>query len=216
MAINPTEADIIFRHFPDLSPDQQHSFRQLFSLYSEWNAKINVISRKDMEHFYERHVLHALMIARFITFRKGTKIMDLGTGGGFPGIPLAILFPDCRFHLIDSIGKKLTVVQSVADSLGLQNIKTFHARAEESPYTYDFVVSRAVAPFIDLAAWTKGKYNPKSLHDIPNGLICLKGLQIDDPKPRGSSLRCIPLSTYCDEPFFKEKALYHLTFPRNH
>lgn len=208
--------ELIFRYFPDLTPVQQEQFRKLFDVYSEWNTKINVISRKDIEYFYVRHVLHSLLIARYISFRDGTKIMDLGTGGGFPGVPLAVLFPQCRFHLVDSIGKKLTVIQSVAESIGLNNIKTFHARAEDSPYTYDFVVSRAVAPFTDLAQWTKGKYNGKSLHDVPNGLICLKGLQIDDPKPRGSTLRCVPLKSYSDDPFFEEKALYHVTFPKGH
>lgn len=205
-------AETVFYYFPELSEIQKKQILSLFDLYNDWNSKINVVSRKDIDSLYEKHVLHSLAIAKYVSFKDGTKIMDLGCGGGFPGIPLAILFPNCRFHLIDSIGKKLKVVDAISDSLGLQNIKTFHNRAEESPYQYDFVVSRAVAPFTDLSSWTKGKYATKSFNEIRNGLICLKGTEIDDPKPKGAHMKKVLLSEYFKEEFFKEKALYHLMF----
>ena len=201
--------EILLRYFPDLTPQQIQQFSQLAALYRDWNAKINVISRKDMDNFYEHHVLHALSIARYVTFKDATKIMDLGTGGGFPGIPLAIMFPQCRFHLVDSIGKKLKVVEGVAEAIGLENVFTFHSRAEQMPYQYDFVVSRAVAPLNDLLQWTKGKYLPKNQNSVPNGLICLKGGDLTEELKGRRLLAQLPLSKWFAEPFFEEKYLIH-------
>src|SRR5579872_4667703 len=171
--------ELILKYFPKLSQQQIQQFSSLQKIYSEWNEKINVISRKDIDNLLERHILHSLSIARFVEFKNATKIMDLGTGGGFPGVPLAIMFPDCRFHLVDSIGKKLKVVEAVKEEIGLKNVFTFHSRVEEMKFQYDFVVSRAVAPLSDLLQWTKGKYLPKDQNKIKNGLICLKGGDID-------------------------------------
>ncbi len=202
--------EIVLQHFPNLTPDQISRFEKLLPLYAEWNAKINVISRKDIENFYEHHVLHSLAIAKYLPFKDATKVMDLGTGGGFPGIPLAIFYPNCRFHLVDSIGKKLKVVQAVAEAVGLENVFTFHSRAEEMKYQYDFVVSRAVAPVADLLKWTKGKYLPKSQNIIPNGLICLKGGNLTEELKGIRTLANIPLSKWYAAPFFEEKVLIHV------
>ncbi|HRP39441.1 MAG: 16S rRNA (guanine(527)-N(7))-methyltransferase RsmG [Chitinophagales bacterium] len=200
----------IQKYFPNLSHVQLEQLQKLPSLYAEWNAKINVISRKDIENFTEHHLLHSLSIAKYIQFKDGTKIMDLGCGGGFPGIPLAIMFPQCRFHLVDSIAKKLKVAQAAADAIGLKNIFIFHSRAEEMPYQYDFVVSRAVAPVNDLLKWTQKKYLPKSQNIVPNGLICLKGgnleQELEDVKP----LQQVPLQKWYSEPYFAEKFLLHI------
>lgn len=171
--------NIIVRYFTDFTPQQEAQFKALQELYTEWNQQINVISRKDMHNFYLHHVLHSLAIATQFDFVKDMKVMDLGTGGGFPGVPLAILFPDTHFHLVDSIGKKLKVVEAVKEALGLQNITTQHARAEDiKPRKFDCVVSRAVAPLKDLLRWSRPLItkNPSIPgHNVPNGLICLKG-----------------------------------------
>ena len=153
-----TDLHILQKYFPDLTEIQNEQFAQLRSLYEEWNAQINVISRKDVHFLYERHILHSLSIAKFITFKKGTKLMDLGCGGGFPGIPLAILFPEVSFTMIDSIGKKIKVVQEIADAIGLKNVQAHHMRAEKVNESFDFVITRAVAPMIDLVKWTLKKY----------------------------------------------------------
>lgn len=199
--------DIILKYFPELTNQQIEQFVSLGRIYTEWNEKINVISRKDIANLYLHHVLHSLSIAKFISFRNATKIMDLGTGGGFPGIPLAIMFPDCRFHLVDAIAKKLKVIEAVKLQTGLTNVFTFHSRSEEMNFQYDFVVSRAVAPLSDLLKWTKGKYLPKNLNTIPNGLICLKGgkvqLEIDEAHPRHSQI--VPIANYFQEDFFTDK-----------
>jgi 16S rRNA (guanine527-N7)-methyltransferase len=167
--------ELIQKYFPDLSDQQIEHFSKLGELYKEWNEQINVVSRKDIDQLYERHVLHSLGIAKVIQFTNGSKILDVGTGGGFPGIPLAILFPKCSFHLVDSIGKKIKVVQGVVDALGLTNVKAEHARAETVNDRYDFVVSRAVTrlkPFMD---WLKGKFLKKNKNQIANGILYLKG-----------------------------------------
>ena len=195
--------EIILKYFPALTQIQIQQISALKNLYTEWNEKINVISRKDIDNLYERHVLHSLSIAKFIQFQSGTKIMDLGTGGGFPGIPLAILFPESRFHLVDSIGKKLAVVDA------LKNVFIFHDRSEEMKFTYDFVVSRAVAPLADLLKWTHKKYLPKNRNTIPNGLICLKGGDIDAEIAPVKNCRKIPISNYFGEDFFKDKFIVH-------
>lgn len=197
--------ELLLKYFPALSQEQIRQFALLPKIYSEWNEKINVISRKDIDNLFERHILHSLSIAKFIEFKSGTKVMDLGTGGGFPGIPLAILFPESRFHLVDSIGKKLKVVEAVKDEIGLKNVFVFHARAEEMSFQYDFVVSRAVAPLADLLTWTKGKYSAKDHHAVHNGLICLKGGNIDEEISVVKHARKIPISNYYNDDFFKDK-----------
>lgn len=201
--------NILLKYFPELTEQQQKSFSKLYELYKDWNEKINVISRKDIDNLMERHVLHSLAIAKFVTFRNGSKIMDLGTGGGFPGVPLAILFPECRFHLVDSIGKKLKIIDAVKEELDLKNIFTFHKRAEEMDYQYDFVVSRAVAPLPDLLKWTDRKYLYKQLNEKGNGLICLKGGDLTNEIEGISNVRITPLSTYFTEDFFQDKSLVY-------
>ena len=197
--------DIILKYFPDLTQEQIQQIASLQAIYAEWNEKINVISRKDIENLYERHILHSLSIAKLIQFKNATKILDLGTGGGFPGIPLAILFPNCRFHLVDSIGKKLNVVDDVKTKLGLKNTFIFHSRAEEMDYQYDFVVSRAVAPLTELLTWTKGMYLPKDQNTFKNGLICLKGGDIDAELALVKNAKKFPITNYFNEEFFKDK-----------
>ncbi len=202
--------ELLLKYFPKLTTEQQTAFAKLAGVYTEWNDKINVISRKDIENIYEHHVLHSMAIAKFITFRNGTKIMDLGTGGGFPGVPLAILFPECRFHLVDSIGKKLKVIEAVKEELGLKNIFTFHSRAEDMEYQYDYVVSRAVAPLKDLMRWSTTKYLPKHLNEKRNGLICLKGGDLTAEKSGIKVVETTPLSDYFPEDFFKDKSLVYV------
>ena len=167
--------ELILKYFPDLTETQRQQFAALGDLYADWNAKINVISRKDIGNLYEHHVLHSLGIARAIRFRDGTRVMDLGTGGGFPGIPLAILFPETSFHLVDSIGKKIRVAQAVAEGIGLRNVSFSHARGEEVKEQYDFVVSRAVMPLADLVKLVRKNISKPQRNALPNGLICLKG-----------------------------------------
>ena len=171
--------EIIDKYFPTLTPEKRQQFEQLGALYSDWNAKINVISRKDIGNLYEHHVLHSLGIAKVITFREGTTVMDLGTGGGFPGIPLAILFPDVHFHLIDSIGKKIRVATEVAQAIGLKNVTLRHTRAEEEKLMVDFVVSRAVMPLADIIKIVRKNINKTSRNAHPNGLVCLKGGELE-------------------------------------
>lgn len=203
--------ELILKYFPDLTPKQIEQFASIGRVYAEWNEKINVISRRDVENLYERHILHSLSIAKFVSFRNATKVMDLGTGGGFPGVPLAIMFPECRFHLVDSIGKKLKVIDAVKEELGLTNLYTFHSRAEQMDFQYDFVVSRAVAPLTDLMSWTKGKYLYKNLNQRPNGLICLKGGDIDTEIKEANLRNCekIPVSNYFGEAFFADKYIVY-------
>ena len=170
--------ELIQRYFPNLSDLQYKQLKALGELYSDWNAKINVISRKDMEHFYERHVLHSLAIAKVIQFKPDTQILDVGTGGGFPGLPLAILFPDVSFHLVDSIGKKIKVVQEVSNALELTNLSAEHARAEQVSGQFDFVVSRAVTRLTEFYPWVQNKFNKKSFNDLDNGILYLKGVDL--------------------------------------
>jgi 16S rRNA (guanine527-N7)-methyltransferase len=167
--------NLFLKYWPELSESKVDQLTQLKALYDDWNQKINVVSRKDMDAFVIHHVLHSLAITKYIRFQPGSRILDLGTGGGFPGIPLAIFFPDVHFHLVDSIGKKIKVVGGVKESLGLTNVTSQHARVEEVKGQYDFIVSRAVAPLADLLTWTKGKYSGEQRNALPNGLICLKG-----------------------------------------
>ena len=166
---------LLTSYFPNLNSEQIRQFEALEGLYQIWNAQINVISRKDTDHFYERHVLHSLAIAKIVQFLPGSSVLDIGTGGGFPGIPLAILFPEVQFHLVDSIGKKIKVVQEVAANLGLQNVQASHARAETIKDRYDFIVSRAVTQMPVFLTWVKGKSAKKNLHNFKNGVLYLKG-----------------------------------------
>ncbi len=194
--------EIIFNYFPNLSEKQKEQFSELGKLYEDWNSKINVISRKDIENFYERHVLHSLGIAKVISFKPKTKFLDVGTGGGFPGIPLAILFPDCEFHLADSIGKKIKVVNIVSESLELKNVKGIWSRAEEIKDKYHFVVSRAVTELAEFKKWTKGKFLSESFNDLPNGILYLRG--------EGEGNKNFELKNYFSEEFFVTKKVVYL------
>lgn len=205
------EIQILKKYFPELSEFQLSQFEKLPALYEEWNDKINVISRKDIENIWVHHILHSLAIAQFIKFKPGTEILDIGTGGGFPGIPLAIFFPESRFTLADSIGKKIKVVNEVAQAVGLQNIKAIHTRAEEIDQQFDFIVSRATAPLNDLVYWSKGKVKTKSNHIIKNGLIALKGGDINEEiKLHVKKITLKLLADSFEEHFFETKKLVYL------
>jgi 16S rRNA (guanine527-N7)-methyltransferase len=203
--------DIIAKYFPKLDELQIARFVQLEPLYAEWNAQINVISRKDFEGFYERHVLHSLAIAKLISFTPGTKVLDVGTGGGFPGIPLAILFPEVKFHLVDSIGKKIKVVNAVIEALGLKNATAQQIRAEELKDKYDFVVSRAVTRLPEFVPWVQKNIATKHINAMPNGILYLKGGEISaELKPYKRSVFVKNLSDYFEEEFFDTKKVVHL------
>jgi 16S rRNA methyltransferase GidB len=198
-------------YFPGLTETQHEQLIALYDLYADWNSKINVISRKDIENLYERHVLHSLGISRLLHFKDGSKIMDVGTGGGFPGIPLAILYPNVHFHLVDSIGKKLTVAQEVANAIGLKNISVRHCRIEEEKSLFDFVVSRAVMPFSDLVRLCRKNISKEQKNALPNGLICLKGGRLEhELAPFKNKIVQVKLSDYFKEPFFDEKKVIYL------
>jgi 16S rRNA (guanine527-N7)-methyltransferase len=202
--------ELIYSHFPDLTERQRHQFAALQDLYTEWNAKINVISRKDMESFYEKHVLHSLGIAKVYSFKPGQKVLDVGTGGGFPGIPLAILFPETQFHLVDSIGKKIKVVLAVAEALDLENVRADHGRAEEFKGPYDFVVSRAVTQMQRFVPWIKGKISQKKLDtDRINGLLYLKGGDLAEELGTMKA-RISNLSNFFTSEFFETKKVVYL------
>ena len=202
--------ELIYSHFPDLTERQRDQFAALQDLYTEWNAKINVISRKDMESFYEKHVLHSLGIAKVYSFKPGQKVLDVGTGGGFPGIPLAILFPETQFHLVDSIGKKIKVVLAVAEALSLENVRADHGRAEEFKGPYDFVVSRAVTQMQRFVPWIKGKISQKNLDsDRINGLLYLKGGELAEELGTMKA-RISNLSNFFTSEFFETKKVVYL------
>ena len=202
--------DLLLKYFPNLTQLQISQFSQLQELYKDWNLKINVVSRKDIDELYLRHVLHSLGIDKVVQFKPNTKVLDVGTGGGFPGIPLAILFPETQFHLVDSIGKKIKVVNDVTEGLGLQNIKTTHGRVEEIKGTYDFIVSRAVAQMETFVFWTKGKINKKQQHPIKNGILYLKGGDLSDELKKYTSATIYNLLDYFTEDFFETKKIVHL------
>ena len=198
--------ELISKYFPHLSAQQQEQFARLDGLYREWNAKINVISRKDMDNLYLHHVLHSLAIGKAIRFKNGTRILDFGTGGGFPGIPLAILFPQCQFRLIDGTGKKITVAKAVASDIGLQNVEAIHRRGEEETSKFDFVVSRAVMPLPDLAKIVRKNIRHEQRNASPNGLICLKGgTLVEELKLFQRIAEVMPLTDFFDEEWFKEE-----------
>ena len=204
------------KYFPNLTAEQTTQFAQLYDLYADWNSKINVISRKDIENLYEHHVLHSLGIAKVITFRPGTRVMDLGCGGGFPGIPLAILFPDVHFHLVDSIGKKVRVAQEVATAIGLKNVEFSHARGEEIKTKYDFVVTRAVMSLVELVKCIRKNIDSTQHNALPNGIIALKGGELDgEMAPMRNICTTWDLSDYFDEPFFETKKVVHVNITRS-
>jgi 16S rRNA (guanine527-N7)-methyltransferase len=197
---------VIQKYFPDLSDEQVFRFEKLFELYSEWNSQINVISRKDIDLLYERHVLHSLGIAKVIAFKPGTKVLDVGTGGGFPGIPLAILFPDTHFTLVDSIGKKIKVVNGVASALGLLNVEAFQARAEGVGKKFHFVVSRAVTEFPEFLSWVKDKFYTENFNGLPNGILYLKGGDLREEFGKYyNKAQFFELKNYFQEEFFETK-----------
>ena len=201
----------VLKYFPNLNPTQVKQFGMLQQLYQDWNDKINVISRKDIDFLYERHVLHSLAIAKVNRFTSGSLILDVGTGGGFPGIPLAILFPDSHFHLVDSIGKKIKVVQEVASALKLENLKAEQTRAEEVKGRYDFVVSRAVTHIAPFYQWVKGKFLKENHNTLPNGILYLKGGDLDEElQTLGKKYTLYSLSDYFEEEFFETKKVVYI------
>ena len=205
------KAEIILKYFPELTARQQEQFEALDALYHDWNAKINVISRKDIDQLYEHHVLHSLAIARAIRFRPGTRILDFGTGGGFPGVPLAILFPDCEFKLIDGTGKKIRVAQEVAQAVGLTNCHPEHLRGEDERGQYHFVVSRAVMPLPDLVKIVRKNIAKPQRNALPNGILCLKGGNLQaETQPFRNIVETTDISTFFAEDWFRDKYVIYL------
>ncbi|MFD2573452.1 16S rRNA (guanine(527)-N(7))-methyltransferase RsmG [Spirosoma soli] len=203
--------ELILKYFPDLTAEQQERFSALDGLYRDWNAKINVISRQDIDALYEKHILHSLGIAKIVQFKPGTEILDVGTGGGFPGIPLAIMFPMVDFHLVDSIGKKIKVVQEVATALGLTNIKAEQIRVEQLKTTYDFVISRAVTRLSPFLGWVRYKIHKNGNNDIRNGVLYLKGGDLTEELAEvPDRYRIYDLSDYFEEPFFETKKVIYI------
>lgn len=202
--------ELILKYFTELTEDQISKFEKLETLYQDWNLKINVVSRKDIDELYLRHVLHSLAIAKVLKFKKGSKILDVGTGGGFPGVPLAILFPECSFHLVDSIAKKLKVVDEVVEGLGITNVKTTHSRVEAIKGTYDFIVSRAVAAMPTFVHWVKGKIAKQQNHDLKNGILYLKGGDLSEELQDYKTATIYKLSDFYTEDFFETKKIVHL------
>ncbi|MEM9647846.1 MAG: 16S rRNA (guanine(527)-N(7))-methyltransferase RsmG [Bacteroidota bacterium] len=204
------QADLVFKYFTTLTTQQQAHFRALGALYQDWNTKINVVSRKDIDELYLRHVLHSLGIAKIQRFNAGAKILDVGTGGGFPGIPLAILFPDVEFTLVDAIGKKIKVVQEVVDGLKLENVKAYHSRVEDLNGQFDFIVSRAVAAMPTFVRWTKGKIERDSIHERKNGILYLKGGDLTEELQDYTNVEIFDLKTHFSEEFFETKKVVYL------
>lgn len=202
--------ELILKYFPDLTQDQIDKFSKLEALYQDWNLKINVVSRKDIDELYLRHVLHSLAIAKVIQFKNGAKLMDVGTGGGFPGIPLAILFPECQFHLVDSINKKLNVVREVVAGCDLQNVKVTHTRVEEIKETYDFIISRAVAAMPTFVHWVKGRIAKDNNHELRNGILYLKGGDLTEELKDYRTTTIYNIPDFFEEDFFETKKVVHL------
>lgn len=205
--------DLILKYFPELTERQKERFAALPELYADWNSKINVISRKDMDNFVEHHVLHSLAIARVLRFKSMADVMDVGTGGGFPGIPLAIMFPDTNFYLVDSIGKKIKVVQSVAEQLQLTNVRAEQIRAEQVKGDFDFIVSRAVTDLSQFVGWVKGKVSDSQYHKLRNGILYLKGGDLDEElAPFRKKVQLFDISDFFEEPYFETKKVIYLPF----
>lgn len=203
--------DEILKYFPSITDKQKEQFAALYDLYFDWNNKINVISRKDIENLYLHHVLHSLAIAKVIQFRPGTRVMDFGCGGGFPGIPLAIMFPETHFHLVDSIGKKIRVATEIASAIGLTNVSATHSRVQEIKEKYNFVVSRAVMQLPELIKICRKNIGKEQLNSLPNGVICLKGGNIEgEVQPFKKVVETTPLNTIFDEEFFKDKKVVYV------
>lgn len=206
-------SDIIYKYFPNLNHAQRNQMEQLLPLYTYWNAQINVISRKDIEQLYERHVLHSLGIAKVCSFVDDSEILDVGTGGGFPGIPLAILFPNVSFHLIDAVGKKIKVVKEIVQELGLENVVGQHERAEKMNHQYDFIVSRAVTRIKPFYGWVFNKINRNHYNPLDNGILYLKGGDLSEEMSElGKKYRTFSLSEYFEEAFFETKKVVHIPF----
>lgn len=202
--------ELLFKYFPQLSENQRSQFVKLAELYEDWNQKINVVSRKDIDELYLRHVLHSLGIAKVISFLPGARVLDVGTGGGFPGIPLAILFPQTNFHLVDSIGKKIKVVEEVSEGLGLENVKITNTRVEAVNDQYDFIVSRAVAQMQTFVHWVKGRISKDNNHELKNGILYLKGGNLTDELSIYKNARIFSLKDFFDEKYFETKCVVHL------
>lgn len=203
--------DSIIKYFPTITDEQRHQYEQLFELYKDWNSKINVISRKDIDNLYEHHVLHSLAIAKALRFKDGTKIMDFGCGGGFPGIPLAIMFPECQFKLIDGTGKKIRVCQEIASAIGLKNVEAEHLRGEDEKGKFDFIVSRAVMPLSDMVKIVRKNVSKEQHNAMPNGIFCLKGGNLQSEiHPFKNIVEQTDLSSFFNEEWFKEKHLIYL------
>lgn len=204
---------ILQKYFPELTSFQLNQFEQMAEQYRIWNEQINVISRKDIDFIFEHHILHSLAIAKVISFKKGTRVLDVGTGGGFPGIPLAVFFPDVTFHLVDSIGKKIKVVNEVSAALGLKNVKATHSRVELIDETFDFVVSRAVTKLVEFTPWVKTKFNKESINSLANGILYLKGGDLTAelaPYKSNAKMKLFDLSAYFEEEFFETKKVVYL------
>ncbi|MFD2519792.1 16S rRNA (guanine(527)-N(7))-methyltransferase RsmG [Emticicia soli] len=209
----PADIAILTKYFPKLTEKQREQFEQLQELYSFWNNQINVISRQDIENLYEKHILHSLGIAKVLNFKHGTEILDVGTGGGFPGIPLAILFPECQFHLVDSIGKKIKVVTEVAQALGLKNLTAQHERAENVASDFDFIVSRAVTRLKPFYGWVQNKVTKNQFNDMKNGILYLKGGDLQEELDEfGKKYKLYNLSDYFSEEFFETKKVVYVPF----
>ena len=203
-------AELIFKYFEKLEEEQKRQLKELEALYQDWNMKINVVSRKDIDELYLRHVLHSLGIAKIQSFNEGSDILDVGTGGGFPGIPLAILFPETQFTLVDAIGKKIKVVQEVIDGLQLENVRAIHSRVEDLDGQYDFIVSRAVAAMPTFVHWTKGKIKKNSTHERRNGILYLKGGDLSEELKEYATVQTFDLKEHFTEDFFETKKVVYL------
>ena len=204
------KAELIHKYFTTLNDEQKEQFAKLEMLYKDWNQKINVVSRKDIDELYLRHVLHSLGIAQIQMFNEGSEILDVGTGGGFPGIPLAILFPNVKFTLVDAIGKKIKVVNEVIEGLGLTNVETYHSRVEDIPGQFDFIVSRAVAAMPTFVHWTEGKIKKESVHERKNGILYLKGGDLTEELKGYETVQVFDLNEYFEEEFFETKKVVYL------